>query len=294
MHKQDENYILAVSGGIDSVVLLHILASTSDKQFVVAHFDHGIRSDSYLDAEFVRQLAKKYKLSFETERVELGADASEDLARQVRYKFLQDVKIKYNAQGIILAHHQDDAQETAIINLLRGTNRKGLSSLKSSGVLVRPMLGATKQQIISYAKKNNLQWREDSTNQNQKYLRNYVRHTILPSFDNVSKQQLNRIIQASSKLNIQIDELLNELWPNHEERFKIKRYDLIMLSPSLAKTILAHVLVALDSKLEVNKQLLQKILLFVKVAKPNKQFLLKNISLKITNSGYLIVEKHQI
>lgn len=124
-------YIVAVSGGVDSVVLLDMLAKQADLQLVIAHFDHGIREDSKQDALFVAHLAAKYHVPFESERVELGHGASEALAREKRYAFLRMMFKKYNADAIITAHHQDDVIETSMINILRGTGRHGLSSSKA-------------------------------------------------------------------------------------------------------------------------------------------------------------------
>jgi tRNA(Ile)-lysidine synthase len=113
-------YVVAVSGGVDSVVLLDHLAGHPEYELVVAHFDHGIRDDSREDEAFVRSLAEKYNVPFESKREDLGKQASEELARDRRYAFLRSVAGKHNAQ-IITAHHADDAVETIAINLLRGT-----------------------------------------------------------------------------------------------------------------------------------------------------------------------------
>ncbi len=132
-------YIVAVSGGIDSVSLLHALTSDKSLHLIVAHFDHGIRDDSALDAKFVANLARELGLSFVTQRVKLGFEASEAVARKHRYKFLHRACIENNADAIVTAHHQDDVIETAIINTLRGTKRRGLISLKSTELIKRPL-----------------------------------------------------------------------------------------------------------------------------------------------------------
>jgi tRNA(Ile)-lysidine synthase len=179
-------YVLAVSGGVDSVVLLDMLAKQPNLELVVAHFDHGVREDSASDAEFVASLAEKYNLSFETKREELGKNVSEEIARNRRYEFLRAVAQKHNAK-LVTAHHADDVIETIAINLIRGTGWRGLASMDSD--VLRPLTNITKDEIIRYAKANNLDWREDSTNASDDYLRNRIRHRM-KGFDNDSKRQL--------------------------------------------------------------------------------------------------------
>jgi len=165
-------YVVAVSGGVDSVVLLDMLSKKKNLKLVVAHFDHGIRDESHLDAEFVKNLSIKYDLPFEYKREELGKEASEETARNCRYKFLREIAAKYN--GVVAtAHHGDDVVETVAINLLRGTGWRGLAVLDSD--IIRPLTHLTKKDILSYAKKHKLRWHDDCTNASDKYLRNRVR-----------------------------------------------------------------------------------------------------------------------
>ena len=137
-------YVVAVSGGVDSMVLLDLLRRQKDLKLVVAHLDHGIRSDSDLDRQLVQQVASKHGLAFVYNTAQLGPGASEALARKARYNFLRRVQLATNATAIVTAHHQDDLIETAILNLLRGTGRKGLSSLGDDKHLRRPLLHVSK------------------------------------------------------------------------------------------------------------------------------------------------------
>lgn len=187
-------YVIAVSGGVDSVVLLDMLATgrlpnyqslTTNHQLIVAHFDHGIRPDSAGDAEFVRGLAAKYRLSFETKREELGPNASEEKARDRRYAFLRQVAAKHSAT-IVTAHHADDLVETIAINLTRGTGWRGLAVLDSPDI-ERPLLEMNKKQLIDYAKRYQLQWCEDSTNTDTKYLRNDLRQKLTVIDDEIGE-----------------------------------------------------------------------------------------------------------
>ena len=202
-------YIVAVSGGVDSLSLLDILVRKGDYELIVAHFDHGIREYSYQDFKFVKSIAAKYNVEFVGKRAYLGANTSEEKARNFRYKFLKDILKSYNAKAIITAHHRDDLLETAIMNLIRGTGRKGLSSLSSSELIERPLLAVDKNELIYYANQNSITWHEDSTNSNTQYLRNYIRQNIMTRLSKDNKQKLYNIIIDQKAINDKIDIILN-------------------------------------------------------------------------------------
>lgn len=199
-------YVLAVSGGVDSVVLLDMFAKQPDSEIIVAHFDHGIRSDSADDAKFVGELAKKYGLKFETTREELGPNASEELARDRRYEFLRSVAKKYDAK-LVTAHHEDDVIESIAINLTRGTGWRGLAVLDSD--IIRPLTNMTKSEIIKYAKENELTWHEDSTNISDDYLRNRIRKSLENYNEDKKRQLLGLWVQQKSLKKSIINEVEN-------------------------------------------------------------------------------------
>lgn len=165
-------YIVAVSGGVDSVVLLDKMRRLPGVQIMVAHFDHGIRPDSHKDELFVRGLAESYGLPFESRREELGSTASEATARSRRYAFLEAIAAQYEAK-LVTAHHLDDMVETVAINLHRGTGWRGLAVFNAEHS--RPLLDVSKKELIDHALKNKLEWREDPTNASDAYLRNRIR-----------------------------------------------------------------------------------------------------------------------
>lgn len=210
-------YILAVSGGVDSMVLLDLLAkhkadNPDPINLIIAHYDHGIRSNSKADRLFVQRAAKVYRLPFTFDQGILGPDASEAVARLVRYKFLEAARQAANAQAIITAHHQDDQLETAFINTLRGTGRRGLTALGNRTTVLRPLLKIPKSELIAYAEANNLGWQEDSTNHDTRYTRNHVRHRLLPTLSETEKGQLVETLAELTGVNSQIDnQLVNHL-----------------------------------------------------------------------------------
>lgn len=190
-------YVVAVSGGVDSMVLLDMLmngrapeafGSIRPVDIIIAHFDHGIRETSPRDEALVRSTAKRYGLQYETKREALGAGASEDKARTRRYLFLRSIA-KQNNAFLMTAHHKDDLIETIAINLVRGTGWRGLAVLDSQDI-VRPLLECTKAELYGYAAAHAVEWYEDETNQEPRYLRNQLRQK-LEAFDKQGAELLH-------------------------------------------------------------------------------------------------------
>ncbi len=225
-------YLVAVSGGVDSVVLLDAL-SQGKHELVVAHFDHGIRGDSAADARFVAGLAATYGLPFVTKREELGAQASEEKARDRRYAFLRDEAKKCDAV-IVTAHHQDDLLESVAINLTRGTGWKGLAVLDTADIY-RPLLHMSKSQLRDYAHARRLEWVEDGTNATTKYLRNRLRRRIHGQVNVSQRQAVAGNRQRQLVLKQAIDQ---EIAPHLREDGRYRRHFLIMLDPSVATELL--------------------------------------------------------
>lgn len=232
-------YVVAVSGGVDSMALLDILRKRPDLKLVVAHFDHGIRHDSSIDKDIVRQVARSHGLPFVYHEAKLGPGASEDVARKARYDFLHKVREASGARAVITAHHHDDLLETAVINMLRGTGRKGLSSLQSRHMIQRPLLHIEKQALRDYAKDQGLVWREDETNQDTKYLRNYVRHRILTQFTDDDCKKLREIIGRVTEINNELDTQLMNYMHVQSESGKLDRATFLRLPHAVAKEVMA-------------------------------------------------------
>lgn len=218
MHK-----ILAVSGGVDSMALLHMYRAVPD--VVVAHFDHGTRPSSRDDRLFVQQIARQYDLLFETAIATLGSHASEASARTARYDFLRRVARKYSPAVIYTAHHLDDLLESIAINLIRGTGWRGLAPFDTTGIQ-RPFLQTASQctssedegfpisraDILKYASKHRLRYRQDPTNSEDLYLRNRLRQRIV-ELDGDTKQALYALFVQQKSLKSQISSIISELLP---------------------------------------------------------------------------------
>jgi tRNA(Ile)-lysidine synthase len=263
-------YVVAVSGGVDSVSLLDILVTQfADARLVVAHFDHGIRVDSAEDRKFVNDVARAYNLPFIFDNGNLGAGASEAKAREARYNFLRRVKDISDARAIVTAHHEDDVLETAILNLLRGTGRKGLSSLQSTSDIYRPLLDTSKANLQKYAAGNGLKWREDPSNQSQEYLRNYIRHTILPRFDADSRQKLKNLIEETRGKNVQIDAMIADQLHLQPATDTLDRHWFIMLPHAVAHEIIASWLRGRGIR-DFDTKLLERLVIAAKTFAPGK------------------------
>lgn len=260
--KRVMRYVVAVSGGIDSVVLLDMLVNNSaEDELIVAHFDHGIRSDSAADARFVAGLAEHYSLAFVAKREELGQGTSEELARDRRYEFLRNEAEKHDAT-IVTAHHGDDVIETIAINLIRGTGWRGAAVLDTSGI-IRPLLSMSKNEIRMYAQKRSLEWVEDSTNAETHYLRNRIRRKITKGFSSAQKEAILAVWRRQIELKDAIDEELCRYIKSDNE---YDRYFLTFINPVVAREILRVEIMARNNESPTRPQL-DRALLAIKTAR---------------------------
>jgi len=185
--------LVCVSGGIDSIVLLDILYS-GGWDISVAHCNFSLRGEeSDGDETFVREICKKHGILCHVKKFDTaGYAASHGLntqiaARELRYNYFEELRIEHGYNYIAIAHHLDDDIETFFINLLRGTGLRGLSGISESrNAIVRPMLQTTREEISEYAKRKGLCHREDRTNSEDHYLRNRIRHHIIPALSELS------------------------------------------------------------------------------------------------------------
>lgn len=241
--------LVAVSGGVDSIVLLYILNKLRpeyDLSLAVAHFDHAIRPDSACDAEFVKELAQSLRLQCYTERGDVPAYAQahklslEVAARQLRYQFLRKIAKTYKFAKIALGHTLNDQAETLLMRLLRGAGLEGLAGIPpvrpaTSGVCyVRPLIECSREQIEAFAKTKNLQWREDPTNTDTTIVRNRIRHELIPllrGYNHTVLQSLGRtsrlLAQAAQHLQSEAEKTLQALIrekKSHELALNLKEF----------------------------------------------------------------------
>lgn len=210
-YNQSVKKILAVSGGIDSMVLLERFFRAEPENIVVAHFNHGTRKSADLDEQFVFSRCKELKVPFETMKIMLGEGVSEELARQKRYDFLYHVANKYGGE-IYTAHHLDDLIESIAINLIRGTGWRGLTPF-SDNRIHRPFIemGFYKTDILRFAAENKVLFREDPTNSTDDYLRNRVRSKLL-IMPRAEKERLIDLYKKQAVIRQEIEKLCESIF----------------------------------------------------------------------------------
>ena len=186
---REDSILLAVSGGVDSMVMLDLFLKSGVK-VGVAHCNFQLRGeDSFQDEELVARIARKMQIPLHVIRFNTGEYAQNEgisiqmAARQLRYEWFEELRKNFDYQFVATAHHRDDVLEGFFLNLLRKTGISGLHGIRpKSHSLIRPMLFASKEDILQYAENHNIEFREDYTNRDDHYQRNYIRHHIMPAF----------------------------------------------------------------------------------------------------------------
>lgn len=224
--RRGDTLVLAVSGGADSVallLLLRIASRTLHLRLTVAHLNHGIRgAEADRDAAFVRRLCRRLRVRCITGRADvprLARDTGisvEMAARDARYRFLSNVARAIHADAIVTAHNADDQAETVLLRLARGTSLHGLAGIPETGEhggvrVVRPLLGTTRSEIVSFLKRRRQAWREDRSNRDPTYLRNFVRHEILPRMEEHINPRVREAIRRTADIVREEDAWLTSL-----------------------------------------------------------------------------------
>ena len=215
LQQPPEKMLLAVSGGIDSVVMMHMFWQ-SGYNCEVAHCNFQLRGeDSDADEYFVHQLAKLYNFPFHTTRFVTGEYAYEQrisiqmAARELRYKWFDELIEKDCCVAVAVAHHANDVAETMLLNLAKGTGLAGMHGIQPvHGNVIRPLLFATKSELEAYAAHHTLSWREDSSNAGVQYKRNLIRHEVIPVLEEINPDLTGALLRHA-KLMTGYEALLN-------------------------------------------------------------------------------------
>ena len=251
-----ERVVVAVSGGVDSTVLLFSLYELRHYfgiSTVCTSFNHKIRPDSGQDVIFVKDLCKNLSIPFYSGSGDVKLYAKEnklnleESARILRYNFLLKTARDFNAQKIAVAHHSDDFAENVIMRLITGSGAGAISGFQAkSGDIIRPLINHSKSEIVEFAAKNSIKFTEDYTNKDTKILRNFVRLNILPSFKEVNPSFLNTVRNTAEilrkdddfieKISLKIFKEIAE--PVNNGKIYFKKKDLLKLDDSVLYRIL--------------------------------------------------------
>ncbi|WP_291726801.1 tRNA lysidine(34) synthetase TilS [Bernardetia sp.] len=213
---QDKSILVACSGGVDSMVLTDILSKLDNiKKIGIAHCNFSLRADeSDGDEKFIRNYAKEKNIDFHSIKFNTKKLAEEKqksiqlIARELRYDFFEKISSKEGYEFVATAHHLSDSLETSLYHLSKGSGISGLRGIvpkrsiykNSQAKIIRPLLCLTKQEILNYAKENNLKWREDASNQTEKYKRNFIRHQIVPKLKDINPDTEKTFLDTSERL----------------------------------------------------------------------------------------------
>lgn len=247
--------VLGLSGGPDSIFLLHVLAPlhhAGSIKLIAAHLDHGWRETSANDAQFCIAQAQKLAITCIIERLaNIQTDArwngsQEEMGRNARRTFLSAVANAHNATHIALGHHAQDQQETFFIRLIRGSSIAGLSAMRpQTGMYIRPLLETSKADIITYLDTHQIPYLTDETNSSPDYLRNRIRHDVLPALEKCDTRfeanfaaTLSRIQSASDFLHEHACTTLDTISRIHEGMLKLQTAKLCTLHPAVQHQII--------------------------------------------------------
>ena len=240
----DTPLVIAVSGGADSVSLLHLLKEAGFEDLIVAHLDHQLRPNSQQEAEFVRGLATSWGYTYELKTMNIAEltkktkDNLEQVGRDARYEFFRELKEKHRGSFIVTAHHADDQIETVLMNMIRGCGLDGLGGMQQREAdLWRPLLPYSKGAILDYCATHQLQYIEDESNRDITFKRNFLRHEIIPKLKELNPNLNNTFIrniqhwkQASDLLISQSLQFIRE-HQSSKHRYSLKPF--LLLSETL-------------------------------------------------------------
>jgi len=222
---QQKTYLLAVSGGVDSMVLADLF-QVSGFNFHIAHINYHLRNeDSNLDQKLVSGFCERHQIPLhlcEVSEVDKKPENSiQNWARELRYRFFREIQQKQNLDFLVTAHHLNDQLETFIINLSKASGIRGLSGIpKNENGIIRPLLDFSKDEIYDFAKENQIEFREDQSNQKTDYLRNKIRHNIVPELEKLNSDFLNNFSKSIHYIN-QTKDFINESVTEKIEALKI-------------------------------------------------------------------------
>lgn len=302
---EEDKIVVAISGGPDSMCLLHLLCELKEElklKIVVAHVNHKLRSESEEEALFVKEVCKTEDLIYEYMEIkEYNDDNLESDARIKRYDFFNKIVLKYHARYLMTAHHGDDLMETILMRLTRGSSLKGYSGFKKEYnckeyTIIRPLITETKKEIEEYMQKNNLKYYIDQSNFSLKYTRNRYRMKALPFFKKEDPLVHHKFLKFSEELimaNNYIDNEIKKIIPKISDEKGIRIDELLKLDHFLIKRIIEYTLskIYIDDLFLINDKHTNLIIACLKSKKSNNKCNLPNNYEAIKSYNYFKIEK---
>lgn len=299
--QKESKIVLGVSGGADSVCLLDIFAKLQKKynlKIIIAHLNYGLRKkDSDKDEKFVQELGKKYGLNVKILSLKKRnvLKYSENWMREIRYNFFEKIRKENNFDLIAVAHNSDDQVETFLARVIRGSGLKGLSAIQyKNNHVIRPLLNISRKEIIGYLKKNNLKFRIDKTNFENKYFRNKIRNQLIPYLEKkfnpaIKKTLFNAIISIADDYDF-INKSIEKIQPKFKQ---IKISALLKLHPALQKRILLFTIKKTKGSLkDIEIKHIEEIIKTAKKIKGGKsEIFLQGLKIICKNDKILLLKK---
>ena len=248
---EEENIVVGCSAGPDSMALLHYLIHNTKNKIICCHINHNVRKESKEEEKYLKNYCQKQNVPFEVYKIEkYGENNFENEARIKRYNFYEQTLKKYNSHYLFLAHHGDDLIETIIMKINRGSNLEGYAGIKEISkqkdyTIIRPFLSYTKEDLLDYDEKNNVEYFIDKTNLDTTYTRNRIRANILPVLKNENKDIHKQFLKYSKVLleyNTYIEEVIKE---KENSIYKDNILDLNLFKKEktfIQKNVLYHIL----------------------------------------------------
>lgn len=289
--KPDQPVIVGLSGGPDSVFLLHMLVklrASYNLHIIAAHLDHGWRIDSSADAEFCKEYAQQLEVDYidaHARDILLAKKfngSAEEQGRMMRRNFFESIASQYMNSVIALGHHQNDLHETFFTRLIRGASLTGLVGIRpKQGLYIHPLLSITKQEILHYLAENSLVYRIDSTNENLAYLRNRIRLHVIPtlsSCDARSEKSLSSTLTQLAEAETFCEEITQEVFTTisilTQDKYALISDSFKKLRPYLQKRVLLQWLIAEKVPFTPSNAYLNEIIRFIMHSHKSNQHLI--------------------
>lgn len=291
---KSEPIVVALSGGIDSMVLFDIISKLNTK-VIIAHVNHNKRIESKEEYKYIEKMAKERNIPFEGYSITNTSDNFHHESRLQRYDFFRAIAQKYQSSKIAVAHHLDDQVETVLMRIVRGTSFSGYSGIKEirydrNVSIIRPLMDIKKECIIEYAKSNNIQYFEDASNSEDIYTRNRFRNKIIPLLKEENPNLDNKIIQLAEYIdsaNDIIEEKTKEFLQSYSMYSNVSLNDFNELNKVVKIKVIQHMVNnTSNDTVEVNYEQYKAIIDICLSSQPNQTYSLPN--------SYLFVKEYEV